>query len=106
MVNIPNVIKKYRLDKELSQKELAKLLGKSKNVISNWENGVNKPDANNIERLCELLDIPVNEFFANENKQTLELAKDEEKLILAWRKLNKTNKFKIMGMIEIKTNED
>lgn len=106
MVNVLNVIKKYRVNKGLSQKELSELLGKSKNVVSNWENGVNKPDVDTIERLCEILDIPISEFFGNNEMQILELSREEEKLVLAWRKLTRTNKNKILGMIEMKIDEN
>lgn len=106
MVNIPNVIKKYRINKELSQKDLAELLGKTKNAVSNWENGVNKPSADTIERLCEILDIPISEFFGSNDVKALELSREEEKLVLSWRKLTRTNKNKILGMIEMKIDEN
>ena len=65
-----------REQKGFLQGELAKLIGvKSSGVISNWENDLNKPDAEKIVRLCSVLDIsasylldyygkPENEFTA------------------------------------------
>lgn len=47
-----------REQKGFLQGELAKLIGvKSSGVISNWENDLNKPDAEKIVRLCSVLDI-------------------------------------------------
>ena len=37
-------IRKYREAQNLSQKELAKLIGVSNSRISNWEQGINRPD--------------------------------------------------------------
>lgn len=50
-------IKKYRELKGLTQKQLADAVGKTKNVISNWENGLNRPDADTIEYLLYALDV-------------------------------------------------
>jgi transcriptional regulator with XRE-family HTH domain len=55
-----NNIKKYRELKGYTQKQLAEIVGKSKNVISNWENGLNKPDPATIEILLGALDVDAN----------------------------------------------
>lgn len=39
----------------LGQNELAKIIGVSKQTISNWENGRRTPDADLIRKLCETL---------------------------------------------------
>jgi transcriptional regulator with XRE-family HTH domain len=57
MSAIGDNIKKYRELKGLTQKELAESIGKTKNVISNWENGLNKPDIDTIELIMGVLDI-------------------------------------------------
>ena len=53
-------IKKARINKGLKQEDLAKILGKSKNVISNWERGENKPDADILALICGILDVDAN----------------------------------------------
>lgn len=53
-------IKKYREAKGLTQKQLADAIGKTKNVISNWENGLNKPDADTIELLLGIFEVDAN----------------------------------------------
>ena len=109
MINISIVIRDARLRKGLSQKALAALIGRSKNVISNWENGRNKPDADQIELLCGILDIPVSDMFKQgENKTSplLELTEKEQRLIFNWRKLSRDNQMKITGIIEFMFNEE
>lgn len=53
-------IKKYRELKGLTQDQVAKMVGKSKNVVSNWEQGRNKPDADTIEILMGAFDVDAN----------------------------------------------
>lgn len=51
-------IRKARDNKGLKQSELAELIEvKSSAVISNWEKDINKPDADKIIKLCEVLEI-------------------------------------------------
>ena len=107
MGNMPIIIRDARLKKGISQKELANLIGKSKNVISNWENGRNKPDADQIEMLCSILNIPVCDIFRQkEESPSMELSEEEQKLITSYRKLSHDNQMKVMGMIEIKIDEE
>ena len=42
---IGNRIRKYREELGISQKQLAEQLGVSNGRVSNWEQGINRPDA-------------------------------------------------------------
>jgi len=55
-------IRKARLKIGLTQAQLGEMLGKSDNVITNWEKGTNRPDADMIEKLCSILKISPNEL--------------------------------------------
>ena len=68
---IANNIKKYRLQKGFSQKELAQMLNISNSRLSNWEQGTNKPPADTIGLICSSLGISASELLG------LTLAKDE-----------------------------
>lgn len=63
MGNLGENIKKYRSASKLNQEELANMLGKSKNVISNWERGDNRPDADIIEKMCIIFNIEPNQLY-------------------------------------------
>lgn len=76
MSKLGDNIRNARIAKNINQEELAKLLGKSKNVISNWERGDNRPDVDMIERLCEILDMSPNEMIGWEEEI---LTKQQEK---------------------------
>lgn len=105
MGNLAENIKRYRTKSDLNQEQLASMLGKSKNVISNWERGDNKPDADTIEKMCTIFNIEPNQLYGWKPEiQTIaahkesewtdeELAKIEEykKLLLAARPDNRGN---------------
>ncbi len=52
MENLGETIKLLRLEKGLSQPQLAKRIGVSNGIISIWENNVNEPKATYIKRLA------------------------------------------------------
>jgi len=64
-------IRIMRVIRGLSQKELAEKLGKSPNVITHWEKGRNKPDAETIERICEILTVSPNYLMGWDNKEQI-----------------------------------
>lgn len=47
-----------RRNAKLTQKEFAELLGVSNSTVCNWENGVSFPNAEQIDRICELVGLP------------------------------------------------
>jgi transcriptional regulator with XRE-family HTH domain len=47
----------------LSQEEMAEKLGKKKQQISIWENGVNKPTIDNLLEICNAFDVAPDFFF-------------------------------------------
>lgn len=59
---IGNRIRKYRLDKGLSQKELANQIGVSNSRVSNWEHGINRPDADILADICRALNVSPSEL--------------------------------------------
>lgn len=57
MKNLGETIKNARIEKNLTQPQLAKLVGVSAGMISIWENNINEPKASYIKALAEVLDI-------------------------------------------------
>ena len=56
-------IRNFRQFRGITQQEMARRLGKSKNVISNWERGDNSPNPDEIVKLCEILEVTPNQIF-------------------------------------------
>ena len=77
-------IRKFREDRGYSQKELAELIGVSNSRISNWEQGVNRPDADILVDLCKTLNVSPSELLDVHLKDD-ELNDMERKVINAYR---------------------
>lgn len=68
--NFGNKIMEFRTQLNLSQAELAKLVGVTNKAVSKWETGKSKPTTNTIRKLAALFKIDINELL---------LMRDEEK---------------------------
>lgn len=82
--NIGNRIRKYREAKGISQIQLADLIGVSNSRISNWEQGLNRPDADILASLCQALEVSPSELL-DVRLSTDELNDHERKVIKAYR---------------------
>ena len=59
---IGNRIRKYRESRGLSQKELAQLINVSNSRVSNWEQGINRPDVDIFANICMVLKVSPSEL--------------------------------------------
>ena len=48
-----------RINAELTQKQVAKLMGRNKQTIVNWESGKTEISFGDVLRLCQVYDVPV-----------------------------------------------
>lgn len=61
-----DVLKKMRLQNNLTQKQLAEMLNVSDKAVSKWETGKGEPDISMIEGLSRALGISIGELFSGE----------------------------------------
>lgn len=52
------LIKKLRIEKRISQGELAKVCKLSQNSLSQIELGLKRPSSKNLTKICEVLEVP------------------------------------------------
>lgn len=52
-------LRKLRIERELSQEQLAEAMGLSRQSISKWEQGVSTPDIDNFMKLAEFYSVPI-----------------------------------------------
>ena len=79
-------IRKYRQKAGIAIVDLSRLLGITPKAVSSWENGRAKPDADTINRLCRLLELPVTELFSLSGEEAFR--GDERELLDAYRRLD------------------
>jgi len=82
LVKIGRYIADKRKALNLTQKQLAELLGMSDKSVSKWERGVCLPDISVYIELCRILGISINEFLAGEDIRQEDLAKKSESALI------------------------
>ena len=78
-------LRQSRIAKNMTQRQLADLIGVKHNSISDWENDKNKPDPDTIELLCGVLDISPN-YLLNATEEAF--SPFEKEIIKKYRKLD------------------
>ena len=65
-IKIGNFIMAERKAKKLTQAKLAEKLFVSEKTVSKWENGNGLPDTNSLPKLCEILEVSLDELLSGE----------------------------------------
>ena len=71
-------LKKLRMDKNLTQKDLADQLHVTFQTISKWENDENEPDIATLKELAKLYECSIDYLLSEEEEQQIEEIKVEE----------------------------
>lgn len=61
-LKLADYIKEKRIDKNMTQEDLAKKLNVKRSTYANWEQGSRKIDVNNVMSICDILDIDMVEL--------------------------------------------
>lgn len=77
-------IRYFRELRGLNQKELAGRIGVSNSRVSNWEQGINRPDADTIVLLCRALEVSADELL-DMNVSNMRLTPEERQIIVRYR---------------------
>ena len=110
-MSIGTTIKKLRRERDITQEQLAELLGVSNKTISKWENGRCMPDYSIIDQLCKELGITIAELLDGEDKEENSIrVYDEEQIKDLLKKVNDVEKtykmnigiiFIVVGLISL-----
>lgn len=71
-----NKIKELRLNKGVTQKELAKLVNKSIQSVLNWESGLTEISIKDAIILVDYFDVSLDELFYHQNKESIQSKKN------------------------------
>lgn len=86
-------IAEQRKKKELTQKQLADMLGVTDKAVSRWETGKGYPDIEILKALSEKLNVSINELLSGEIIPQERIAESaEEHIVYAYRKEKRTKK--------------
>ncbi|MCL2570365.1 MAG: helix-turn-helix domain-containing protein [Firmicutes bacterium] len=65
-MNFAENLKKLRKDFRYTQKDLAEKLKLNQSNISDWENGISRPDYENLIKLADIFDVSIDELLGRE----------------------------------------
>ena len=77
-------IRLYRKQSGLTQEQLASKINVTKSRVSNWEQGINRPDADILADICRALNVSPSDLL-DFHLSTDELTDHERKVIRAYR---------------------
>lgn len=92
-----STLREYRLKAHLEQEQVGKACGVTGNAISNWERDVARPDASLVPTLCNLLNIPLYDFFGMENPNPY--SSEEKALVADYRYMTDPNKRQLRSIV-------
>lgn len=78
---IGQFLKELRKEKDITQAQLAEILGVTNRSVSRWENGVNMPDLDLIIQIAEFYSLEVGEILDGERKNDNMDKKTEETIL-------------------------
>ena len=69
MEKLGETIRELRVERKLSQPQLAALLNVSNGIISGWENNLYEPKASNIKKICQIFAVSADYLLGLESEK-------------------------------------
>ena len=76
MLKLGENLKKFRLNREMTQEQLADILGVSSQAVSRWENGTTYPDITLLPTIASYFEITIDELMGMEDFKSEEQLKE------------------------------
>lgn len=92
-------LKAARKQNGLSQAALGKLIGVRTQTISNWETGKSKPNLKTVNKLCDILNIPLYSLISKDADYQLNY--EEAFIVNKFRELNDDGKQMIINLLNM-----
>ncbi len=78
--NLGNILKKVRKEKGFTQKEVAEGIHVDQSIISGWERGTYNPTFLNVYKVCQFLDMTVDELLGIAKKRRITITTTQEEI--------------------------
>ena len=93
-------IKEFRIEKGLSQAELAQKVGVSQGAIYFWEKGINEPTAGCIIKLAKVFGVTADELLSYQSDKADNLSERERKINKCFSALNESQQDILISVAE------
>lgn len=97
-IKIGNFIKERRMNKKITQSELAEKLNITDRAVSKWERGICMPDSSIMLELCKILDISINDLYSGEVVDMKDTEKKYEENLLEMTKLKELKDKQLLAL--------
>ena len=96
-----NIIKNLRLENNLKQQDLARILKTAQCTIAKYESEQLEPNINTIQALANYFNCSVDYILGRESEDSVIIVSDKQKSEIEelYEKLNRQNKIMVMGYI-------
>ena len=100
-------LKEIRLQKGMTQKELAAAIDVDASIISRFESGASAPSLDKIKKMSEILDVPIADILSSEKKVLVKIENSpNDQYILSERVAEMLRKIDYLDEIEFSVAED
>ncbi len=83
---LPNRLRAARLRTGLSREDVARLIGKSRSMLSSYERGEREPGLETAMSLSTLYDLPLERLFPQRIGALKRCLKERKRMLVAWRR--------------------
>ena len=101
LIKIGKFIAEQRKLKKLTQEQFSEKLGINNRTISRWENGINMPDVSIYKKICEVLEISIEELINGEKTNKENIRQSYEKALITTVDSNERQGKKINKLLKI-----
>lgn len=103
-------LRHYLSVNDMTQKELAEMLGTSNTSVYNWVNGIKSPRMDKVDAMCVIFNCRRSDLISDnpvhEPYEDLTLSREETKIILRYRQMSEAEKNLVCNMMQIKRDEE
>lgn len=99
-MNVLEKIKKYRLERNWTEYQLAENSGLPQSTISSWYRKNQIPTISSLEKICKAFNITLSQFFSDDNLEVIQITKKQSELIHEWNRLNENQKSSVLQLIK------
>ncbi len=101
-MNIGNAIKRLRMERKITQEEVAEYLGISFQAVSKWETGTTLPDIALLPEIAAFFGVRIDDLFSVDHEDELKRIDH----ILAYEKLSEQSYFYAKRILEVSLQDD
>ncbi len=99
-MNVLEKIRKFRLERNWTEYQLAEKSELPQSTISSWYRKKQIPTIPSLEKICKAFEITLAQFFTDDSSETMPLTKRQSEVLHEWNKLNERQKKVVIALLK------